>query len=81
MCVSALADKNTQQQLGPVFEGQPSALQSSIWRYTVTSRLVSERWRSRVGLNLCMQVFVTNEMLITTLSMEFYLQGCLFDEN
>ncbi len=79
VCVSVLADKNTQQQLGPMFEGRPSTLQSSIWRYTVTSRLVSERWRSRVGLNLCMQVFATNEMLITTLRMQFYLQVCLFD--
>lgn len=77
MCV--LADKNTQQQLGPMFEGLPSTRRSSTWRYAVTSRLVSERWRPRVGLNLCMQVFVTNEMLITTSSMDIHLQLALFD--
>lgn len=73
VCVCVLADKNTQQQLGPVFEGLPSTLHSSTWRYTVTSRLVSEGWRYWVGLNLCKQVFVTNEMLITTFSMHFHL--------
>jgi len=39
--------------------------QSSTSRYTVTSGPVSERRRWRAGRDLCMQVFVTNEMLIT----------------
>lgn len=80
MRVCVLADKNTQQQLGPMFAGLPSILRSSTWRYTVTSRLVSERRRPRVGLNLCMQVFATNEMLITSFGMEFSPKCiCLFD--
>lgn len=78
--VCVLADKNTQQQLGPMFEGLPSTLHSSTWRYTVTSRLVSERRRLRVGLNLCMQVFVTNEMLITTFSTDFHPKVYPFDQ-
>lgn len=70
--VCVLADKNTQQQLGPMFEGLPSTLHSSTWRYTVTSTLVSQGRRLRVGLCLWMQVFVTNDMLITTSKMDFH---------
>ena len=70
LCVCARAhvvtDKNTQQQLGPTFEGLPSTHGSSSWRYTVTLRLVSKRWGWRVGLNSCTQVFATNEMWIIT---------------
>lgn len=62
-----------------MFEGLPSTLHSSTWRYTVTSRLVSERRRSRVGLNLCMQVFVTNEMLIITFCMDFPPEVCFYN--
>lgn len=48
----------------------------------MTSSLVSERRRQRVGLNSCMQLLVTNKMLISTFRVIFFYitlsSSCVF---
>lgn len=74
VCVCWRTNTHTAAAAALVFVVLPSALRRSMRSYAVTSPLVSERWRRRVGLNSCLQVSQTNEMVITVSCMDLYLQ-------